>query len=140
MTSRMEIQTIQSQLLTTLHFIQKSGTTFLKSLFLRMSQIDQITVMRKNIFCRITKFLTTLSEKRNTLFCQRRRFPLTLITGKQSKCLRPNRIRIHWSILNSTRCRHMCSNILHYVIYVLLFIHLLLCILQNEIFLSPVLV
>ena len=49
--------------------LQKSGTAFLKSLFLRMSQIDKITVMWQDIFRLETIFLTILFEETDTFFC-----------------------------------------------------------------------
>ncbi len=106
-TARMEIQQLQPQLLATLHLIQKSGTRLLQSLLLGTAQVNQITVVRKDVVRRISVSLAPLAKQADAPLRERRGHPLPLILGKQGKRRCPYLLGILGSILHSTRSADM---------------------------------
>jgi hypothetical protein len=49
MASRMKVQKAEAQLLTPLHLINKGVSGFFQSLFFRVTQVDEIAVMGKDV-------------------------------------------------------------------------------------------
>ena len=113
MAAGMKIQAIQPQLHTAGHLICKSLQGLCTLCRIRISQIDQITVMRQNMFCGKTVRLTVGFECLDRFLRQRRTRPLTLIFRKHGKRLRPDCGGIQRGVFHSARDGNMCSDVFH---------------------------
>lgn len=113
MAAGMEIQQPQPQLLAALHLIQESSARLCQRLRFRMSQVDQIAVVRQHMLERDTDLLAVGLKRLDTGFSQRFGVPTALVFGEQGKGLRADFRGIQRGVLNTAPGGHMRSDIFH---------------------------
>ena len=113
--TRVKVDHTQSQLLAPLHLIRKGMPALLHYLLSGRAKVDQVTSMGQDIL-RLKATLSHIGLKGfNILLLQRFREPLTLVSGKESKSIGADLLRIEWSILHSTSARDVRAYIFrHY--------------------------
>ncbi|CSF62087.1 Uncharacterised protein [Shigella sonnei] len=85
MAARVEVEQRKPQLFATLHFIYKGIARFFQSFSDRMSEVNQITVVGKNLRRCVVIFFTGGFEFIDGLRRERCGTPLTLVFGEQGK-------------------------------------------------------
>ena len=85
MAARVEVEQRKPQLFATLHFIYKGIARFFQSFSNRMSEVNQITVVGKNLRRCVVIFFTGRFEFIDGLRRERCGTPLTLVFGEQGK-------------------------------------------------------
>ena len=125
MASGMEVQAVKSQLLASLHLIQKRSPRLLQPFLFRMSQIDKIAVVRQYRAGGITQLFAPFLEQFYAFLAQRGGLPLPLVLCKQSKGLCSYRMSVQWRILHSSGGRDMRSYFLvaYFIPHILLGIY-----------------
>ena len=113
MAARMEVKPIETQRLTTAHFVHESRPRLLQPLLVRVSQINQITVMRQDALRRVTGLLAIPAESLDLCRTERRCLPLALILRKEGESGRPDAPGIQRGILGPARRTYVCSKIFH---------------------------
>ena len=78
-TAGVKIQSIQPQLLAALHLVEESLPRLLQRIRVRVTEINQITVVRQYLSRRVPEFLAAFFEQCDTLRRQRCRLPLPLV-------------------------------------------------------------
>ena len=114
--ARVEVQQLQPQLLAALHLVEKSLPALLQPLGLRVSQVDEVAVVRQDMFGGKTILRAVLAKLLYTLLRQGCRLPLPLILGKESESLRSDGVCIYRGVLHATRGTYMSSNVFHIVV------------------------
>ena len=85
MTSGVKVEILESQLLTPMHLIGKSGSGFLQSVRFRMSEVDEVAVMGQDPVRCVAGGITVLLKTADGGLRQRFGHPLALVFGKQGK-------------------------------------------------------
>ena len=85
MTARMEVEVLESQLLATLHLVDKSGSGFCEPGCFGMPEIDEVAVVGKDLIRCVTCGSAVLFKTADGSFRQRFGLPLTLVFGKKGK-------------------------------------------------------
>ena len=113
----MKIQPIQPQLLAALHLVEESLPRLLQRIRIRVSEINQITVVRQYLSRRVPEFLAAFFEQCDTPRGQRCRLPLPLVLREQGKSRRPDLVGVQRRVLHSSRCTHVRSYILFHSLF-----------------------
>ena len=95
----MEVQTVQPQLLATLHLVEKRRARLLQPVALRMSEVDQVRIVWQDL--------------------GRRGDPLPLVFGEKCESRSPYLVRIGGGVLHTSRSAYVCSDIFHVSIFIL---------------------
>ena len=115
MAARVKIQQRDAELLAALHFVQKRRARLFQSIFFRMAEVDQVAVVRHDVFCAESAVFTILLEGLDAFFAQWLRPPLPLVFGEKRKSLRADLFGIDRGILDPTARAHMCSDVFHFL-------------------------
>jgi hypothetical protein len=109
----MEVQQRQAKLFAALKFIQKRLARFIQRLLNRMAQVDEVTVMRKDLARPEVILLAGGFEIINHFSGERRSAPLALIFGEQGESGRLDFGGANGGIRKTTCCAHVRSNVFH---------------------------
>ena len=113
MATRMEVQQRQPQLLATAQLINKCVARFFQRLGHRVTQVNQVAVVRQDLTGCEVVFFAGGFEFVDGFWTQRRGPPLALVFGKQRKGGRANLSRANGGICHAAGGAHMRTNVFH---------------------------
>ena len=112
--SGVEVQTVQPQLLATLHLVEKRRARLLQPVALRMSEVDQVRIVWQDLGRE-----ADIAERVDLRRRQRRGDPLPLVFGEKCESRSPYLVRIGGGVLHTSRSAYVCSDIFHVSIFIL---------------------
>lgn len=115
----MEVQTVQPQLLATLHLVEKRRARLLQPVALRMSEVDQVRIVWQDLGREVAVLVADIAERVDLRRRQRRGDPLPLVFGEKCESRSPYLVRIGGGVLHTSRSAYVCSDIFHVSIFIL---------------------
>jgi hypothetical protein len=113
MAARMEVEQSQPKLLAALHLIEEGVAGFIKRLLYRVTQVNQIAVMRQDLPRTEVVFFARGFEIIDGFSRERRGAPLALVFCEQGESGRLNLSGANGSISKTACCADVRSNIFH---------------------------
>jgi hypothetical protein len=113
MAAGMKIKTAQPQLPAPVHFIHKSITGFFQAFPVRMTDVNQIPVMGKDMSLMVALVGTVFPESVNRFRGQESGPPLSLIFSKKGKCAGAYPGGIEGGVFDTARYADMRADVLH---------------------------
>ena len=116
MAAGMEVQAVQAEQHASRHFIRESLPRLFAFYGVGISEIDQIAVMRQNVFRCVSVFPAVRLECLNGCFRQRRTRPLPLVFCEHGERFRPDRGGVQRGVFDTSGNGDMGTDVFHWQI------------------------